>query len=105
MTGLRGALAKTVRAAASPRARSATVIVAAVVIVKLGAAAPVETVAGTAVMIVARIAVAVMIVVAAVSAATSAVAAVRTAGHPVDARAPPPRRPTAGTMNRRPGRT
>ena len=105
MTGLRGALAKTVRAAASPRAHRVTVIGAVVVIVKLGAAAPVETAAGAAVVIVARIAVAVMIVVAAVSAATSAAAAVRTAGHPVDARAPPPRRPTAGTINRRPGRT
>ena len=105
MTGLRGALAKTVRAAASPKARRAAVIVAAVVIVKLGAAAPVETADGTAVVIVARIAVVTMAVVAAVSAVTSAVAAVRTAGHPVDARAPPPRRLTAGTINRRPGRT
>ena len=101
MTGLRGALAKTVRAAASPRARRAIVTAAAT----LGAAVLVGTAAGTAVVIVARIAVAIMIVVAAVSAATSAVAAVRTAGHPVDARAPPLRYPTAGAMDRHLGLT
>ena len=100
-TGRRGAPARTVHAAASRRVRRAIATAA----VMLGAAVAVGTAAGTAVVIVVKIAVMTAVVVAAVSAVMSAGAAARTAGHQVDARAPPLHHPTAGATHRHLGLT
>ena len=100
-TGRRGAPVRTAHAAASRRVRRAIATAA----VMLGAAVAVGTAAGAAVVIVVKIAVMTAVVVAAVSAVMSAAVAARTAGHQVDARAPPLHRPTAGATHRHLGLT